>query len=83
MAENKQLSELMAFRQIYVEERRKLVETALFLRKANGDGGLHGAGLSSIQEILDAIDRAIMDEQRIAMDPPVPTSVPMRSGGAA
>lgn len=70
------LSDLTAFRELYREERRGLVANALRERKANGDGGLWGAELRAVQEILDAIDRAITDEKRLAPTDPVAFSVP-------
>jgi hypothetical protein len=56
------LEALNAFRKMLVEERRQIVSTALELREANGEGGLHGAEFQRIQEQIEALDRAIADE---------------------
>ncbi|MCR5856582.1 hypothetical protein [Mesorhizobium sp. J428] len=59
------LTNLRTFRDIYVEERRREVRTALELRKTNGEGGLWGAKVREIQIIIEAIDKAIADEEAL------------------
>ncbi|MCQ8872486.1 hypothetical protein NP945_11705 [Mesorhizobium sp. LMG17149] len=60
---NQHLEDLQEFRAIYVSERRNQIRTALDLRKSNGDGGMWGQQLKALQEIIEAVDRAIADEQ--------------------
>ena len=63
------LDYLKAFRELLVEERRRVVVKALELHKENGEGG-DGFGLDMqlAQEQIEAVDRAIADE--ILLQPP-------------
>lgn len=55
---------LKRFRAIHVEERRRVVASALDLREENkGEGGLFGDGVMRLQSQIEAIDRAIKDEE--------------------
>ena len=66
MAEkNQHIEDLQKFREVYVAERRREVRTALELREANGDGGLWGDKIKALQEIIEAIDAAIKDENSL------------------
>jgi len=56
---------LEKFRAVLVEERRRIVSTALELREANGEGGLWGADVQRLQEQIEAVDRAIKDEENL------------------
>jgi hypothetical protein len=55
---------LKAFRDILVDERRRIIREALVIQKENGSGGASFApNLSTIQEHIEAVDRAITDEE--------------------
>lgn len=55
---------MRAFREVLVEARRSVVKNALSIHRANGDGGENwGPALRKVQEEIDAVDRAIADEQ--------------------
>ena len=69
MAEKTPLEELEAFRQIHLEERRRIVRTALELRETNKEGGLHGEQLARAQGWIEAVDRAIEDERKLKGQP--------------
>lgn len=57
---------LEQFRAVLVEERRRIVSTALELRAANGEGGANwGADVQRLQEQIEAVDRAIKDEEKL------------------
>lgn len=70
-----ELEALKAFRAILVEGRREIVRTAHDLREANRQGGSYGknwgADFQQIQEQIEAIDRAIKDEE--SLEPHEPT----------
>lgn len=64
---------LQEFRAILVAERQNIVRNALSLRKDNAelgneimpwDGANRGVEFQRVQEQIDAVDRAIADEER-------------------
>jgi hypothetical protein len=57
------VEELEAFREILVEQRRQVVRIAL--RSKSGTEGF-GASLKAAQDEIEAVDRAVADERRIA-----------------
>ena len=56
------LDELEAFRKILVEQRRQVVRLAL-RSKSSAEG--FGASLRTVQEEIEAVDRALEDEGKI------------------
>ena len=48
---------------IYIEERRSRVATALELRTHNGEGGLWAAEICKLQEQIEGLERAIAHEK--------------------
>ena len=66
--EESTVEQLEAFREVLVEERRRLVATALDLRRQNGDSGGENWGpqVKAIQEQIEAVDRAIADEKKLS-----------------
>jgi hypothetical protein len=68
---NAHLDEMVEFRQIYLEQRRQLISKALAVRHTTGGGGLYGEELKALQDCIEAIDRAIMDERSLlGLGPP-------------
>jgi hypothetical protein len=55
------LGELEAFRKILVEQRRQVVRLAL-RSKSSAEG--FGASLKTVQEEIEAVDRALEDEEK-------------------
>jgi hypothetical protein len=59
------INNLKIMRAMLVEERRKVVAVGLSLREHNGEGGLRGAEIKILQEQIEAVDRAIKDEESL------------------
>ena len=62
---------LRAFRDILVARRRELVETLFEAREERGEedaayGAHRGLDVQRVQEQIEAVDRAISDEERLA-----------------
>lgn len=70
MAEtNEYIEGLKEMRSWYLEQRRKKVSTALELRKANGDGGMWAIEVSQANNAIEALDKAIEHEKKLANPP--------------
>lgn len=88
MARN-HIERLEAFREILVATRREGVRNVLHTRDAmqasgfqigDSDGSSFGAELKGLQEQLEAVDRAIEDERRLAIAfPDDTTAIPTRT----
>ncbi|KAB0264649.1 hypothetical protein [Microvirga brassicacearum] len=64
------LDSLKIFRELLVEERRRVVVKALKLHKENGEGGDgFGLDIQLAQEQIEAVDHAIADET--LLQPPI------------
>lgn len=65
------IEDLKVFRDLLVTERRNIVRTALELREANDRGQPTalakgwGADIRGLQDQIEAVDRAISDEERL------------------
>jgi len=63
------LEDLRAFRALLVEERRRVIAEALEIAATAGHGGpnrvkgAHGLELKALQEQIEAVDKAIQDEE--------------------
>lgn len=64
MAEKTHVENLTELRALLVTARRKMVEEALFYRKQNFESPLDGDRVKSLQEQIEAVDRAIAEELR-------------------
>jgi hypothetical protein len=64
------LEDLRSFRTLLVEERRRVIADALEVAKSAGHGGpgrlkgAHGLELKALQEQIEAVDKAIDDEEK-------------------
>lgn len=55
---------LRKFRELLVEERRRIVRVALETHAARGQGGgLQGANFHAVQEQIESVDRALTEEE--------------------
>lgn len=65
--EESPVEQLQALRALMVEERRRRVAVALEIHRANGEGAERwGPDLMAIQEHIEAVERALVDENGLS-----------------